>query len=343
MPMPHSADRCVPLLRRSRAACRSRILPPAATCRVVDAPTMHQRQHVDLVRRRASASGTVAHALARRGRDCGPAPPACPAGRCSQQDRLRRRRAACAAAARRDCRRRRRNRPPPRPGCAPRSPPTASAGRRARWRRNRGRAARRRAPPPPAWREMPGDTTTSARRAPSGRPPVVEALEDQRRHGVDAGIAGGDQRDVAALAGERQRLAHPRPPPRRGRNRSAPPRRQRSRPDRDRANSRPRRRASPSRRRASGVSQSRAARPDADDRERPARAADRARVDDAGRLGDGAGRRARSCASARPGVPSGPAAASAAPSATPWQPTSRKTTSEGFCEPRRLAPPAPPR
>ena len=61
--------------------------------------------------------------------------------------------------------------------------------------------------------EMPGATTISMRALrsrPGEGPPASQAFEDQRRHRVDAGIAGGDERDGAALRRERQRLPHAR-------------------------------------------------------------------------------------------------------------------------------------
>ena len=58
--------------------------------------------------------------------------------------------------------------------------------------------------------EMPGATTISMRRARVRQAAGVEALEDERRHRVDAGVAGRDERDGAAFRRQRQRLPHAR-------------------------------------------------------------------------------------------------------------------------------------
>ena len=107
-----------------------------------------------------------------------------------------------AAPSRRDCRARARNRLRPPPSGAARRSPRASGCRRARSRRNRGRAARRAAPPPPA---SPRCRARPRRRARAIRGFVLDRLEHRRGHRENAGIAAGDDRDRAALRGQRQR------------------------------------------------------------------------------------------------------------------------------------------
>ena len=62
--------------------------------------------------------------------------------------------------------------------------------------------------------ETPGDAMISTPR-PGGSRAALEQLEHQRRHGVDAGIAGGDQRHARPSAASVERLRAPAPPPRR--------------------------------------------------------------------------------------------------------------------------------
>ena len=182
--------------------------------------------------------------------------------------------------------------------------------------------------------ETPGLTVT-ATRAQAGIGAALQQLEHQGRQRVDAGIARADQGDAAALGGalEREAAALDLGAEREVVARLAGGGRRRS--GRDRGRSRPVPRLRPSRRSRLGGAPV-AGRPG---RGRPPRAGPAA-----GRSWPGRGRPgARATAQvtraplrlATSSRPSAPAAARAAPSATPQQPVSRNTSSDGVREARR--------
>ena len=191
--------------------------------------------------------------------------------------------------------------------------------------------------------EMPGHDRERDPAPSRRRPSAVEQLEHQRRHGIDAGIAGArPARRARPSAASRARRARA-PPPRRARSacrRLAWPTRRAEQVEIER-DSRPQ---------SLGLSSSAArlgrapvgGRRGRCRRSRGGRAArPTRRVERCG--GRAMAQVARSpCVLATTSSPAGPAAASAAPSATPWQPISRNT-SRGWIGKARLPRPRAPR
>ena len=231
--------------------------------------------------------------------------------------------------------------------CGRGSPPTGSAGRTARSRRNRGRAGPRPAAAAACIAQTPGmrrrsstaGPVASARRGRAARRPARPGRRCRHRPSETSAT----RRPAAARSSASGRA----PPPRRARCRCRRLPAASGRAGRDRAGSRRCRSAAASSRVGFGGAPGRRARADADDRQ-PAARRGRSRSHRSARARGRSRRwRARLVCFGTTRSPPGPAAASAAPSATPQQPVARNAASEGrsaagsrpgAVRPRRTAP-----